>query len=134
MRLGSWLVESARHLFADKATGLSIPYFREYCRSWGKFLATAILGGRMPPWGKKKSLHSPAYDRFLDLLRQMRVDAGLTQRQLGEKIGRAHGYVSKTELGERRLDMVEFIEYCDGCAVDPAKFIQRFRRNDTHTV
>ena len=88
-----------------------------------------MLCGCMPPWGKKKSLHSPAYNRFLDLLRRMRVDAGLTQRQLGEKINRAHGYVSKSELGERRLDMVEFIEYCDGCGEDPAKFIQRFRHD-----
>ncbi len=59
----------------------------------------------------------------------MRIEAGFTQRQLGERIGRAHGYVSKTELGERRLDMVEFIEYCDGCGQDPASFIQEFRRS-----
>ena len=57
----------------------------------------------------------------------MRVEANLTQRQLGEKIDRAHGYVSKTELGERRLDMVEFIAYCEGCGQNPARFIEQFR-------
>ncbi len=59
----------------------------------------------------------------------MRVEAGLTQRQLAVKIGRAHGYISKIELGERRLDMLEFIEFCDGCGQDPASFIQEFRRS-----
>jgi transcriptional regulator with XRE-family HTH domain len=49
-------------------------------------------------------------------------------RQLAAKMGRAHGYISKTELGERRLDMLEFIEFCDGCGQDPAEFIRDFRR------
>lgn len=78
----------------------------------------------MPPWGAKKSLHSAAYDHFLEVLRRTRVEAGLTQAELGRKIGRPHNWVSKSELGERRMDVTEFAEFCRGCGADPTTVFQ----------
>ena len=48
-----------------------------------------------------------AYARFLTKLRQARRDAKLTQVQVAEMLGTRQTFVSKAELGERRLDIVE---------------------------
>ncbi len=44
---------------------------------------------------------------FLRRLRQARKEAGLTQVQVAERIGRTQSFVTKAERGERRLDVVE---------------------------
>ena len=48
-----------------------------------------------------------AYKRFLARLVQARHDAGLTQVQVADRLGKARSFVSKCELGERRVDFVE---------------------------
>jgi transcriptional regulator with XRE-family HTH domain len=48
-----------------------------------------------------------AYKKFLARLVQARRDAGLTQVEVGERLGKAHSFLSKCELGERRVDFVE---------------------------
>ena len=49
----------------------------------------------------------------------MRKAAGLTQRQLAKRLKREHSFVSRIELGERRLDVVEFYWVCRACDQDP---------------
>ena len=48
-----------------------------------------------------------AYKRFLARLVQARRDAGLTQIDVAKRLGKAHSFLSKCELGERRVDFVE---------------------------
>ena len=48
-----------------------------------------------------------AYKKFLARLVQARRDAGLTQVEVAKRLGKAHSFVSKCELGERRVDFVE---------------------------
>jgi transcriptional regulator with XRE-family HTH domain len=48
-----------------------------------------------------------AYKRFLARLVQARRDAGLTQIEVAKRLGKAHSFLSKCELGERRVDFVE---------------------------
>ena len=57
--------------------------------------------------GSSKSLHAPRYRAFLDRLRQARQEAGLTQTELARTLQRSQTWVSKCELGERRVDFVE---------------------------
>ena len=47
------------------------------------------------------------YDDFLRKLRQARLDAGLTQAQVAQILGKPQSFVSKCEIGERRVDFVE---------------------------
>ena len=70
---------------------------------WGIWEPTHILSGM----GSSKALHSPRYKKFLGRLVQARVDAGLTQTELARAIGRSQTWVSKCELGERRVDIIE---------------------------
>ena len=57
-----------------------------------------------------KSVHTQQYLRFCELLVEARRNAGLTQEDLARRLGRPQSYVSKYENGERRLDVVEFLE------------------------
>jgi transcriptional regulator with XRE-family HTH domain len=52
-----------------------------------------------------------------------RMKAGLTQRQLARRLGRAHSYVAKVEGGERRLDVNEFLELARALQFDPKHVI-----------
>jgi transcriptional regulator with XRE-family HTH domain len=66
-----------------------------------------------------KSTHSAAYRHLIDLLIQTRKQAGVTQQVLAARLDRPQSFVSKIELGERRLDVVEFLEVCRALGVDP---------------
>ncbi|WNV83485.1 helix-turn-helix transcriptional regulator [Umezawaea sp. Da 62-37] len=54
-----------------------------------------------------RSITSAEYHRFRTLLRELRVEAGLTQVQVAELLREPQSFVSKYESGERRLDVVE---------------------------
>ncbi len=44
------------------------------------------------------------------MLVDARAAAGLSQRDLAKLLDRPHSFVANYELGERRLDVIEFIE------------------------
>lgn len=48
---------------------------------------------------------------FLARLRAARVEAELTQADVAKKLGRPQTWVSKCELGERRVDFVELEDF-----------------------
>lgn len=71
-----------------------------------------------------KSIYSERLEVLCTLLAEARMEAGLTQRQLAKKLNRPHSYVAKIEIGERRLDVVEFIALCEGLDIDPSKIVK----------
>jgi transcriptional regulator with XRE-family HTH domain len=87
-----------------------------YCRSFGEVGLA------------EKSVFTPRYDRLRALLIDARKSAGLTQVELAERLRRPQSFVSKYERGERRLDVVEFLEVTDALEVQPAKLIERIGR------
>lgn len=71
------------------------------------------------------SAFSRKYDRFRHLLTEARKQAGITQAELAEKLGRPQSFVSKYERGERRLDVVEFLEVARVIAISPGEFLKQ---------
>lgn len=59
------------------------------------------------------------------LLREIRLEADLTQLQLAERLGHAQSYVSKYETGEQRLDLIELHAICTVVGVSLVKFVER---------
>lgn len=56
---------------------------------------------------RRSSIHGKEYQALLRLLRAARLEAGLTQVEVAQRLGRPQSFVSKTELGERRLDPID---------------------------
>jgi transcriptional regulator with XRE-family HTH domain len=75
-----------------------------------------------------KSQHAAGYRAVLTLLKGMRADAGLTQRELAARVRRSQPWVHKSEIGERRVDISEFLEWCVGCGADPEVMFKRLIR------
>ena len=69
----------------------------------------------------RKSIHSPEYRLVLERLVALRHKAGLSQRELAEKLGREHSFVWRIETGERRLDVVEFHWVCEALGQDASR-------------
>ena len=85
-----------------------------------------LIGRPAPsPAHPLKSIYEGAYKALLALLVEARNEAGLTQHQLAEKLGRPQSFVSKVEHGDRRLDVIEFLEFCRLLQCDPYALLKR---------
>lgn len=78
-----------------------------------------------------KSLHTPEYEFFRCLLVSAREAAGLTQAEVAARMNRPQSFVAKYEGGERRLDVVEFIEVCEALGVDPHSIVAELQEKVT---
>jgi transcriptional regulator with XRE-family HTH domain len=73
-----------------------------------------------------KSQHASDYQPLPSFLRSLREAAGLTQRDLGKRLRKPQSWVYNCETANRRVDLVEFIEWARCCEVDPVKAFRRF--------
>lgn len=72
-----------------------------------------------------KSIYSKRYSVFLSLLREARQSQDITQSALAEKLAESQSVISKCERGERRMDIVELLSWCDAVGVSFVEFSQR---------
>jgi transcriptional regulator with XRE-family HTH domain len=73
-----------------------------------------------------KAQHSDDYQRLPPFLRELRERAGLTQRDLGELLGKPQSWVFNCETSNRRVDLIEFIAWARACGVRPRTALARF--------
>ncbi len=73
------------------------------------------------------SIFSKKYDAFRGLITKSRLDASITQSVLAQQLNRPQSYVSKYESGERRLDVIEFLEVLEALDIDPRDFLEKFK-------
>lgn len=59
------------------------------------------------------------------MLRAMRTKAELTQRDLALRLRMHNTMVHRSEIGDRRIDPVEFAAWCRACDVDPGDVIRQ---------
>ena len=76
----------------------------------------------------RKSGYDEAYRELREVLITARRDAGVSQEKLAAKIGRAQTFVSKIELGERRLDLIELLVWADALGVDARDVVERLQK------
>jgi transcriptional regulator with XRE-family HTH domain len=72
-----------------------------------------------------KQLRSARHKLLRELLVAARVGSNLTQRQLSIKLGRGNSFVWKFEAGERRLDVLEFIELAQHLGLKASTLIKK---------
>jgi transcriptional regulator with XRE-family HTH domain len=71
-----------------------------------------------------KYLRTSRHKALMAALTAARERAGLSQRELAKRLGRAHSFVGKIESGERQLNVLEFCEYADVLGADAAELVR----------
>lgn len=72
-----------------------------------------------------KKLYSRNQRILLTLLREIRLEMGLRQQEVADRIQEPQSFVSKVESGERRLDILELREICDAMGITLPEFTVR---------
>jgi transcriptional regulator with XRE-family HTH domain len=73
-----------------------------------------------------KSQHALTYRRLPPFLRTLREGAGLTQRELGQRLRKPQSYIYNCETANRRVDVSEFLAWAKACDVSPLTAFRRF--------
>ena len=74
----------------------------------------------------KRNRFSLDEERLRVLLRNRRVELGLRQEDLAEKLGSHQSFVSKFESGERLLTFVETINICEALNLSPIALLKEY--------
>lgn len=67
-----------------------------------------------------KSITSDKYLLLISWLKDKRLENDLSMRELAVLIDEPHQFIGKVETAERRLDVYEYVQYCQALKVDPA--------------
>jgi len=73
----------------------------------------------------QKSLRTPRQILLQSLLVEARKAKGLTQAELATALGKPQSFVAKYENGERRIDVVEFVDITAALGVPTADLLAR---------
>ena len=72
-----------------------------------------------------RTLGSARHKALIEFVIKQRKAAGLTQVQVAKRLRRYQSYVTLLETGQRRIDVVEFIEIADAIGFDAATVVRR---------
>jgi transcriptional regulator with XRE-family HTH domain len=73
-----------------------------------------------------RSIRTLHQKKFQQLLLRTRLEQGLTQHEVASRLGRPQSFVAKYEGGERRLDIIEFVQVAQALEVDPRHLFTEF--------
>lgn len=76
----------------------------------------------------KKKVYIAQRSRLVSILREMRIEAGLTQTDLAARIEKDQVYVSRYESGQRRLDVLEVREICQAIGITLEGFVKKLEK------
>jgi transcriptional regulator with XRE-family HTH domain len=71
----------------------------------------------------RKTLRTREHHKLIAILCEARRNAGLTQRDLAARLRRPHSFVGRLEAGERRIDVIEFVEIARAISADPKQLL-----------
>lgn len=71
-----------------------------------------------------KSTHSALYRDLIARMRALREARGLSQQEVARRLGKPQSYVSKAEMGERRLDVVEYLHFMRAIESEPHSLLR----------
>ena len=81
----------------------------------------------------EKSSHTKEYAALRSELKQARETAGISQRELAERLNVPHSWVAKVENGERRVDLIEFGWFLNACGADSTAAANRLLKQIAST-
>jgi transcriptional regulator with XRE-family HTH domain len=75
-----------------------------------------------------KTIYTERHEKLRALLKARRKAAGLTQTVVADRLGKPPSYVAKYEGGDRRLDLLEFLDVAAAIGFDPCAAIRSLVR------
>jgi transcriptional regulator with XRE-family HTH domain len=75
-----------------------------------------------------KTIYSERHKELCKLLKARRRAAGLTQTVVADRLRKPPSYVAKYEGGDRRLDVVEYLDVAAAIGFDPCRLIRSLLR------
>jgi transcriptional regulator with XRE-family HTH domain len=75
-----------------------------------------------------KTLRSRRHKALISLLIERREAIGMTQTQLADKLGEYQSLIARLESGQRRVDVVEFLELAEALGLDAGKALAAVRK------
>ena len=76
----------------------------------------------------RKTIHAAEHEQLRLIFRQQRERLGLTQRELASRMGVIYSLIGKIETGDRRLDVIEFIDYCRALELEPSEVLSMLEK------
>lgn len=73
----------------------------------------------MPDWITSENHHA-----VIAALIKVRMAAGLTQGELADRLEIGRTVVTKVEIGQRNVSVVELVAWCRAVGVDPAALVK----------
>jgi transcriptional regulator with XRE-family HTH domain len=70
------------------------------------------------------------YEELRENLRRARESAGLTQRDAARRLGRPQSFVAKSETGERRVDVIELLQFAAAYRVELDSLLPLLTQHD----
>jgi transcriptional regulator with XRE-family HTH domain len=74
-----------------------------------------------------KAVGSARQRALIDFLVKRRNELGLTQAQVATRLGEYQSFVARLESGQRRVDVVEFLELAKILKFDPVQLIAKLK-------
>ncbi|MFI8480144.1 helix-turn-helix domain-containing protein [Pseudomonas sp. NPDC078700] len=75
-----------------------------------------------------KAIYRREHEIFLQELKRLRLESGMTQAQCSEALGRPQSFMSDVERGVRRLDIVQLRDLCIALKTDLASFTRAYEQ------
>jgi transcriptional regulator with XRE-family HTH domain len=75
-----------------------------------------------------RHLRSVRHRTLIAAIVEAREATGLSQREFAKKLNRTNNFVWRIEAGERKVDVLEFIEIAKAAGLDPLELLRRALR------
>ncbi len=72
-----------------------------------------------------KHINDSRYHALIEWLKTARTEQGLSVRDLGRILDEPHQFVVKVETCERKLNVFEYVQYCNALGLDTAIGIKK---------
>lgn len=79
-----------------------------------------------------RSIHNKRYKAIIAYIRGKREEAGITQKQMTKVMHLRQNIISKIETCERRIDLLELLQYCRGVNVSIKEIVEHLDTMNTY--
>ena len=76
-----------------------------------------------------KTINNQRYVSLIKWLVDARKEQGLTVRQFAERIDESHQFVNKVETFQRKLNVYEYVQYCEALGLEQTEGLSFLRKN-----